>query len=120
MSRARNGHSTARPRADGHHRRPAGPPAAVDHRAEGRRRHGERSHGEEEVQQDLVLGLGRGDGEEQRAGQRHGEHGVARRHQHMGQGQPPERPALVEQVGDGRPGQAAELVTSLPNAHRQW
>ncbi len=105
------------PECGGHDHGPSRPPAPVDERPEGRCHDGERPHGEQEVENHLVLRRRRGDGEEQRPGERNGEERVPRRHEDVGQGQAPERATLIEEVGDGRAGQAAELIASLAHTH---
>ncbi len=116
-----DGHERAEDAAgDGreHHHGPAGPAAAVDERPEERRDHGEGGQGEQQVEQDLLLGGVRGDGEEQRPGQRDGDQGVAGQHEHLDQCQAPEGLALVEQVVEGLLRQGPELVHSVADGHR--
>ena len=105
------------PQGRGHHHHPAGAPAPVDHRTQQRGHHREGRHGQQQVEQHLVLGGLRRDGEEQRPGQGHREHGVAGGHQDVGEGQPAEGASLVEQVVDGRADQPSELLAPFPYSH---
>ncbi len=111
------GHSTTCPTADETTMRPARPAAAVDERAEQRRHDGEGGQGEEQVQQDLVVGGVRRDGEEERARQRNGDDGSAAEHRALHQGEPADGVGLVEQVLLGLAGHVLELLDLRGHRH---
>ncbi len=86
-----SGHERAQhhlPDGGGNHHEATRPAVAIDERAEQRRHDGERGQGEEEVQEDLVIGGVRRDGEEERTGERDGDDGPAPEHGALHQRQP--------------------------------
>ena len=138
MCVAMSGHSTARPTPEDTTMSRRAPrlrsmsgPSSGDTMAKG-------ASGEEEVEQDLVIGRVRRDGEEQRAGQRDGDQRVAAQHRRLHQREAADRMRLVEHVVHRLPSHVLELLdlgghrhhanvrsaapsmrTSRPHAHGQ-
>ena len=101
-----------------HDHEATGAAAAVDQGPEDRGDDGERRQREEEVEEDLVVGRVRGDGEEQRARQRNRDQRVASEHRRLHEGEPADGVRLVEQVLAGLPRHLLELLDLGRHRHR--